>query len=127
MISIIQNIKLTLFTCYSQIWNKSSLSKLSFPRSVFKCEERKNDLYSPCSTSRVDRSKQNIRVKMQDEYEEVNSIHDKCKGIQIFAGYLLSADKRHSREIVIGQIVSAGTNLLYEIMRTMPLAPISQH
>lgn len=64
---------------------------------------------------------------MQDEYEEVNSIHDKCKGIQIFAGYLLSADKRHSREIVIGQIVSAGTNLLYEIMRTMPLAPISQH
>ena len=65
---------------------------------------------------------------MQDEYEEVNGIHDKYKGIQIFSGYLLQQSaERHSRKIVIGQIVSAGTNLLYEIMRTRPLAPISQH
>lgn len=116
MISIIQNIKLTLFTCYSQIWNKSSLSKLSSPRAVFKCEKRKNDLlYSSCSTSRVDRSEQNIRVKMQDEYEEVNSIHDRCKGMQIFAGYLLQqdAEKRYSRKIVTGQIVEAQAQISF--------------
>ena len=44
---------------------------------------------------------------MQDEYEEVNSIYNKYKGIQIFAGYLLQQSaERRSRKIVIGQIVS---------------------